>query len=113
MICAAPRSSSFRRDFLKVVPMSDSRATKHGQSYGPMVALGVALLLLGLPIAAWLDMRGLSERILRRQADEISRIIDDMRGFYASDVVGRVMAQHAAVPTHNYKEVSGGIPIPA
>ena len=88
-------------------------APQNQRSYGWLVILGVALLLLGLPVAAWLDMRELSERILRRQADEISRVIDDMRGFYASDVVGRVMAQHAAVPTHNYKEVSGGIPIPA
>ena len=81
--------------------------------YGPLVVLGVLLLLVGLPAAAWLDMRNLSEDILRRQADEISRIIDDMRGFYASDVVGRVMAQHAAVPTHNYRNTPGGIPIPA
>jgi hypothetical protein len=51
------------------------------RSYGPLVVAGVVLLLLGLPLAAWLDMRGLSENILRRQADEISRIIDDMRGF--------------------------------
>jgi class 3 adenylate cyclase len=73
----------------------------------------VFLLLLGLPFAAWLDMRDLSERILRRQAEEIGRIIDDMRAFYASDVVGRVMAQHVANPTHNYRQVEGGIPIPA
>jgi adenylate cyclase len=88
-------------------------APQNQSSYGWLVVLGVAALLLGLPLAAWLDMRELSERILRRQADEVSRIIDDMRGFYASDVVGRIMAKHEAVPTHNYKEVSGGIPIPA
>jgi adenylate cyclase len=83
------------------------------QSQGPLVVLLVILLLLGLPFAAWLDMRDLSERILRRQAEEIGRIIDDMRAFYATDVVGRVMAQHVANPTHNYREVEGGIPIPA
>jgi adenylate cyclase len=83
------------------------------RSYGWLVVLGVLVLLLGLPVAAWLDMRELSERILRRQADEVSRVIDDMRGFYSSDVVGRVMAKHDAVPTHNYKDVPGGIPIPA
>jgi class 3 adenylate cyclase len=83
------------------------------RSYGPLVIALVIILLLGLPLAAWLDMSALSERILRRQSDDISRIIDDMRGFYANDVVGRVMAEHAAVPTHNYKEVKGGIPIPA
>lgn len=92
---------------------SNASTPREPRSYGWLVVAGVLALLVGLPIAAWLDMRELSERILRRQADEISRIIDDMRGFYASDVVGRVMAQHAAVPTHNYKEINGGIPIPA
>ena len=90
-----------------------SKSPRRLGAYGPLVTGLVLLLLAGLPIAAWLDMRALSERILGRQADEISRIINDMRNFYASDVVGRVMAEHAAVPTHNYREVKGGIPIPA
>ncbi|HEX5777786.1 MAG TPA: adenylate/guanylate cyclase domain-containing protein, partial [Xanthobacteraceae bacterium] len=90
-----------------------SPAPQEQRSFGWLVVLGVLVLLLGLPVAAWLDMRELSERILRRQADEVSRIIDDMRGFYASDVVGRIMANHGAQPTHNYKDVPGGIPIPA
>jgi adenylate cyclase len=91
----------------------NQRASPGHQSQGRLVVILVVLLLLGLPFAAWLDMKDLSERILRRQADEIGRIIDDMRAFYASDVVGRVMAQHEATPTHNYKNVEGGIPIPA
>lgn len=94
--------------------MTRSRPIYEGAGpYGPWVIIGVLGLLIGLPFAAWLDMRNLSEDILRRQANEISRIIDEMRGFYASDVVGRVMAQHAAVPTHNYRDIPGGIPIPA
>lgn len=114
MIGGPGRSTVPLREIVQVSSMADTPLAPQGQrSYGWLVVLGVAALLLGLPLAAWLDMRELSERILRRQADEVSRVIDDMRGFYASDVVGRVMAQHAAVPTHNYKEVSGGIPIPA
>ena len=114
MIAGPGRSTVPLRETVQVSSMADTPLAPQGQrSYGWLVVLGVAALLLGLPVAAWLDMRELSERILRRQADEVSRVIDDMRGFYASDVVGRVMAQHAAVPTHNYKEVSGGIPIPA
>jgi adenylate cyclase len=88
-------------------------APPNQRSYGWLVVVGVAVLLLGLPLAAWLDMRELSERILRRQAEEVSRIIDDMRAFYASDVVERILNQPGAVVTHNYKEVGGGIPIPA
>lgn len=92
---------------------SNERVSPKQSGQGPLVIALVVILLLGLPVAAWLDMRELSDRILRRQADDISRIIDDMRAFYATDVVGRIMAQHAAVPTHNYKSVPGGIPIPA
>ncbi|ARQ00077.1 adenylate/guanylate cyclase domain-containing protein [Pseudorhodoplanes sinuspersici] len=83
------------------------------RSYGPLVIVLVLVLLAGLPIAAWLDMRALSDRLLARQSDDISRVINDMRNFYASDVVGRVLSRNVAVPTHNYKDVDGGIPIPA
>lgn len=90
---------------------SDKRA--NNRTYGPVVVALVVLLLLGLPFAAWLDMRALSERILDRQAGEIGRVIDDMRGFYASDVVGRLANHPLATPTNTYKSVDGGIPIPA
>lgn len=88
-------------------------ASRQGRRAGPLVTVLVLALLAGLPLAAWLDLRDLSERILRRQADEIGRVIDDMRNFYASDVVARVVAQHTANATHNYRDVQGGIPIPA
>jgi adenylate cyclase len=93
--------------------MQTAQSAQSERVYGPLVVALVLLLLLGLPFAAWLDMRALSERILNRQADEIRRVIDDMRGFYASDVVGRLLAHPNAVPTNAYKSVDGGIPIPA
>jgi len=94
--------------------MADSRPVREGTSlHGPFVVVGVLVLLFGLPVAAWLDLRNLSEDILRRQATDISRIIDDMRSYYAIAVVGRVMSQQAAIPTHNYRTTQGGIPIPA
>jgi len=93
--------------------MQPVRPAHREHFFGLLVVALVLLLLLGLPFAAWLDMRALSERILNRQADEIRRIIDDMRGFYASDVVARVIGHPNAVPTNTYKEVEGGIPIPA
>jgi class 3 adenylate cyclase len=89
------------------------QSVEHAPAYGPLVVALVILLLAGLPVAAWLDMRNLSENILRRQADEIGRIINDMRNFYATDVVGRILAQHATVATSNYRNTPGGIPIPA
>jgi hypothetical protein len=69
--------------------------------------------LLGLPVAVWLDLRVLSESMLRTQAAEISRIIDEMRGYYGSDVVGRVAQGQPTTTAHNYRDVPGAIPIPA
>ncbi len=90
------------------------RAAREQRTMGPLVVLAVVLGLIGLPIAVWLDLRDLSERMLRAQASEISRIIDEMRGFYGSDVVGRVLqADGVVTTTHNYRDVPGAIPIPA
>ncbi|MER9120453.1 adenylate/guanylate cyclase domain-containing protein [Mesorhizobium sp. M0954] len=84
------------------------------RTMGPLLVAAVVIGLVGLPVAAWLDLRDLSERMLRRQASEISRIIDEMRGFYGSDVVGRVLQANGVVTaTHNYRDVPGAIPIPA
>src|SRR5215213_3619112 len=86
----------------------------HHRAMGLLLMLAVMLGLLGLPVAVWLDLRQLSERLLRTQASEISRIIDDMRAFYGSDVVGRVLQATGPVTArHNYREVGGAIPIPA
>ena len=81
------------------------------------VALTIVLVLLvlaGLPLAVWLDLRNLSERALREQADDLSTMIDSIRNYYSSNVVGRVLAgddKTHVIP--NYTEVRGAIPIPA
>jgi class 3 adenylate cyclase len=81
---------------------------------GRLLPAAVVFGVLGLPIAIWLDLSTLSERLLRTQAAEIGRIIDDMRGFYASDVIGRVLAAKQPVSaSHNYRTIDGAIPIPA
>jgi adenylate cyclase len=84
------------------------------RAMGPLLVATVVLSLLGLPAAIWLDLRILSEHVLRMQASEISRIIDDMRSFYGSDVVGRVLQTVEPITvTHNYRDTAGAIPIPA
>ena len=82
---------------------------------GPLLVGAVVLGLIGLPLAVWLDLRSLSEHLLRVQAGETGQIIDDMRSFYASDVVGRVLQAHGEVTTaaYDYKTKPGAIPIPA
>jgi class 3 adenylate cyclase len=89
-------------------------AAGHSKALGPLLIGAVVLGLLGLPFAVWLDVRELSERLLRTQAGEISRIIDEMRRYYGSDVVSRVLqASSPVTATHNYRDVPGAIPIPA
>jgi len=90
------------------------RVVRQQRAMGPLLLLAVTLGLLGLPLAVWLDLRLLSENMLRTQAGEISRIIDDMRGFYGSDVVARVLQANGPVTAaHNYRDLAGAIPIPA
>lgn len=81
----------------------------------PVIAFTVIVLLAGLPLAVWLDLRALSDRTLRHQATELSAVIDGIRGFYGRNVVGRVLAARGADTkvVHNYLEVPGAIPIPA
>jgi adenylate cyclase len=77
----------------------------------------VALLLAALPLAVWLDLRDLTERTSRRQALDIGTIITEIRGFYATDIVGRILAAApSGEPTQvvaNYHDVPGAVPIPA
>ena len=90
------------------------RTERQQRRLGPVLAVAVILGLAGLPLAVWLDLRNLSEHLVRTQASEIGRIIDDMRSFYSSDVVGRVLAADDRVTTsHNYLNTNGAIPIPA
>ncbi|MXQ12847.1 adenylate/guanylate cyclase domain-containing protein [Microvirga makkahensis] len=90
------------------------RASYQQRAIGTLLIVTVVLGVLGLPVAVWLDLRILSENVLRMQARETSRVIDDMRSFYGSDVVRRVLQSPGPVTvTHNYREVPGAIPIPA
>src|SRR5215468_2910939 len=73
----------------------------------------VLLVLAGLPLAVWLDLRNLSEGALTDQANELSSTIDSIRNYYASNVVGRVLAhgEKTNVLPHD-AEVPGAIPVP-
>lgn len=76
----------------------------------------VVLLLVGLPVAVWLDLRSLADSNLRRQASDLNSIITSVRGYYASNVVGRILAAPPGTTTrvvNNYEDIPGAIPIPA
>jgi class 3 adenylate cyclase len=74
----------------------------------------ISLLLTGLPLAVWLDLTNLAETSLRRQAVDLNSVISSVRGYYASNVVGRILAADGRTRVaHNYENIPGAIPIPA
>src|SRR6516164_2449413 len=82
--------------------------------HGLILALLVIALLAGLPTAVWLDLRNLSDAALHRQAVDLNSVITSVRGYYAGNVVGRVLASSGSTQVaHNYQSIPGAIPIPA
>ncbi|HEX2099813.1 MAG TPA: adenylate/guanylate cyclase domain-containing protein, partial [Candidatus Synoicihabitans sp.] len=76
--------------------------------------VGVVLVLAGLPLAVWLDLRNLAERSLSLQARDLNSVITSVRGYYATNIVSRVLSGPGDTRVvHNYAEVPGAIPIPA
>src|SRR5579863_7382047 len=74
----------------------------------------VLMLLAGLPIVVWLDLRNLTEKALLRQASDLNSVVSSVRGYYATNVVGRVLANPGSTQVvHNYETIPGAIPIPA
>jgi adenylate cyclase len=62
------------------------------KSRGALLSALVAALLLSLPVAVWLDLRAVTDNVLRRQASDLSSVISSIRGYYANHVVARVLA---------------------
>src|SRR3982751_4094794 len=82
---------------------------------GILTGAAIAFLLLALPLAVWLDLTELSKTALRRQAIDLNSVITSVRSYYATNVVGRIIANPNGTTrvVHNYESVPGGVPIPA
>ncbi len=81
---------------------------------GLALILLVLVMIAGLPVAVWLDLRNLTEASLLRQARDLNSVVSSMRAYYASNVVGRVLASPGSTKVvHNYETIPGAIPIPA
>lgn len=79
-----------------------------------LLAVLVLVMLAGLPLAVWLDLSALSKSALDRQAADLSSVITSIRSYYATNVVGRVLAGDGMTKVaHNYETIPGAIPIPA
>ncbi|MBV9234303.1 MAG: adenylate/guanylate cyclase domain-containing protein, partial [Xanthobacteraceae bacterium] len=95
--------------------MADVRL-RHTRARTVAMIMLILVLLLGLPLAVWLDLLNLTDAALRRQASDLNSVITSMRGFYGNNVVGRVLAAPPGTTTqvtHNYQAIPGAIPIPA
>ena len=72
------------------------------------------VLLACLPLAVWLDMSNISESSARLQSANVKSMINEIRGYYAKQIVGRVKPfDGKSKVVHNYQDVPGAIPIPA
>jgi adenylate cyclase len=99
-------------EFAKEVAMGRRSAAARLQGLIPIFL--VLMLLLGLPTVVWLDLRNLTEKTLLRQASDLNSVVSSVRAYYASNVVGRVLASPGATQVvHNYESIPGAIPIPA
>jgi adenylate cyclase len=93
--------------------MQTTTRPANSRSRGLTILLVVALLA-GLPLAVWLDLRNLTETALRRQASDLNSVISSVRGYYASNVVARILSTPGGTKVvHNYEDIPGAIPIPA
>src|SRR5271155_3198274 len=80
-----------------------------------VIAAMIVALLAGLPIAVWMDLSNLVQANLVRQASDLNSVISSVRSYYASNVVGRILASPGATTqvAPNYETIPGAIPIPA
>jgi adenylate cyclase len=102
------------RGFLQSEKEQPMEPVRSAGSHGLALILLVLVMLAGLPVAVWLDLRNLSESSLLRQAKDLNSVVGSVRGYYASNVVGRVLASPGETKVvHNYESIPGAIPIPA
>lgn len=70
--------------------------------------------LLLLPVVMFQAVSGATVAQMELQADEISTLATGIRAYYADNVIARLQAADGqAVYTEDYRNVHGGIPIPA
>lgn len=81
----------------------------------PETALWLLLAaLLLLPIVMVKSISSATVAQMKMQAEEIASLATDIRSYYADNVIARLQAADGqAVYSENYRDIHGGIPIPA
>jgi len=87
----------------------------HSRRWERLAFFVVPLLLAGLPLSVWLDMKNMTATSLQRQARDLNSMVSGIRGYYSTDIVERVLANHGnpTQVTNDYLAIPGAIPIPA
>ena len=76
--------------------------------------LALIVLLATFPLIASWSQASASEDSLRTKAEEISTLTNSIRSYYADNVIARIIkAEGKTKLSENYREIHGGIPIPA
>ena len=95
------------------MPASDARERSRTSRAWISIVL-VIVLLAGLPLAVWLDLRSVTEAAVMRQVTDLNAVLTGVRDFYSSAVVGRVLSGHSTtLVTNDFEMHPGAIPIPA
>ena len=80
-------------------------------SRGWIYVILVIVLLAGLPLAVWFDLRSVTEVALMRQVTDLNAVLGGVRDFYSTDVVGRVLSGHTTtLVTNDFENHPGAIP---
>src|SRR5579883_2915411 len=89
-LAAADRVTPAEGAAMESLPVA-SRNEATLKSRGREMLLAVLVLVIGLPVAVWLDLEDISARALGNEAAQINEIISSIRSYYGTNVVGRVL----------------------
>ncbi len=79
----------------------------------PLAAF-LVVVLLGLPLALFFDLRAISAGFLQAQSRALDRVVSSIRDYYADTIVASVQRNpHNVVVTAHFEGHPGAIPIPA
>ena len=78
------------------------------------VTVLVLTLVVALPLGVYFSLDHQARQLSQSQAQALTNVISTFRGYYATNVAGRILSGGGTVTlSENYHEIQGGVPIPA
>lgn len=95
--------------------MIDQQKTKRSFTLSEKIfALGFIVALITLPLVVLMTIREANRLQMHKHTEEISAAITNLRSYYSQNIVKKLQESNGqAIFTENYKNIHGGIPIPA